>query len=39
MRGSYTLPKIILATLDGQIVDPEIAVEPEMCDALKVHAA
>ena len=25
--------------LDGQIVDPGIAVESEMCDFLKVHGA
>ena len=34
-----TLPKISLATLDGLIVNPEIATESEMCDALKVHGA
>ena len=33
----HTLPKISLATLDAEIVDPEIAVKSEMLDALKVH--
>ena len=33
-----TVPKS-LATLDGQIVDSEIALESEMRDAPKVHGA
>ena len=32
-----TLPQISLATLDGHIVDPENAVESEMCYELGVH--
>ena len=34
-----TLPQIRLATLDGDIVDSEIAVKFEMGDALKLHGA
>ena len=34
-----TLPQINLATLDGPIVDPCIAAESEMRDALKVQGA
>ena len=34
----YTPPKS-LTTLDGEIVDPEIAVKLEMWDLLKVHGA
>ena len=34
-----THPKKSLATLDGEIVDPEITVELEMRDVLKVHGA
>ena len=34
-----TLPKISLATLEGRIVDPEIAVESENYNALKAHGA
>ena len=34
-----TLPQKSLATLDGKIVDPEIAVELKMRDVLKVHDA
>ena len=33
----YTLPKISLATLDGQNANPKIAVESEMRSTLKVH--
>ena len=35
---TYTHQKS-LATLDGEIVDPEITVKLEMLDALKVHDA
>ena len=35
----YTLPQNSLATLDGEIVHPEIAVKFEMWDVLKVHGA
>ena len=38
-RHETTLPKKSLATLDGEIVDPEIAVEIEIWDVLKVHGA
>ena len=31
-KDSYTLPQKSLDTLDGEIVDPEIAVELEMRD-------
>ena len=34
-----TFPKINSATLDGQVVDPEIAVEFDMLGALKVQGA
>ena len=33
----YTPTEISLATLDGQIADPEIAVKFEMRDTFKVH--
>ena len=33
----YTLTKKSLATLDGEIADPEIAVKLEMRDVLNVH--
>ena len=35
----YTLPPKSLATLDGEIVDPAIAVKLQMRDVLKVHGA
>ena len=35
----FTLPQKSLATLDGENVDPEIAVHIEMRDVLKVHGA
>ena len=35
----YTPTKKSLATLDGEIVEPEITVKPEMRDVLKVHDA
>ena len=34
---AYTLTKKSLATLDGDIVDPEITAKLEMQDVLKVH--
>ena len=34
-----TLPKIRLATHDGQVNDPKIAVKSEMRDALKIISA
>ena len=36
---TYTPTKISLATLDGEIMDPEITVKLEMRDVLKVHHA
>ena len=39
MEIECTLPPKSLATLDGEIVDLEIAVEIEMWDVLKVHGA
>ena len=35
----HTLTKKRLATLDGEIGDPEIIVKLEMRDVLKVHDA
>ena len=32
------LPKISSATLDGQIMNPEITVETEMCDTHKEYS-
>ena len=38
LNDKYT-PQKSLATLDGEIVDPEIAVKFEMRDVPKVHGA
>ena len=38
MSKIYTHQKS-LTTIDGEIVDPEIAVKPEMLDELRVHDA
>ena len=37
INSYHTLTKKSLATLDGEIVDTEIAVKLEMRDVLKVH--
>ena len=34
---NITLTKKRLATLDGEIVDPEITMKIKMCDVLKVY--
>ena len=38
-KTASTLTKKSLATLDGEIVDPEITVKLEMRNVLKVHDA
>ena len=39
ISSQHTLTKKSLATLDGEIVDPEISIRLEMRDVLKVHHA
>ena len=37
IKLQYTPTKKSLATLDGEIVDPEITMKIEMLDVLQVH--